>query len=78
MEQIRTYGQAKCPNLFDPNDAEEPPLKIGTEVFDSTMPSELEFDDEEPASHNSKGEFSFFESGAQERKPEGKINGEVA
>jgi hypothetical protein len=46
MEQIRFYGETRCPNLFDPTDQEEPPMKIGTEVFDCTMPSELEFDDE--------------------------------
>jgi hypothetical protein len=43
MEQIRSHAQASIPDLFDQDFNEEPPLKIGTEVFDCTMPSELEF-----------------------------------
>jgi hypothetical protein len=37
-------------------------------VFDSTLPSELEFDDEtsHPKVQNSKGEFSIFENKVDE------------
>jgi hypothetical protein len=70
MEQIRTYASSRTPNLFDGPIDEEPPLKIGTEVFDCTMPSELEFDDDAPVekAQNSKGEFSIFDNKVEEEK----------
>jgi hypothetical protein len=74
MEQIRNQAQASTPSLFVADFLEEPPLKIGTEVFDCTMPSELEFDDEEASTskpQNSKGEFSIFENRVEEEKTEG-------
>jgi hypothetical protein len=47
MEQFRMQDSSKCPDLFSAYGEEEGLGKIGTEVFDSTLPSELEFDGEE-------------------------------
>ena len=72
MEQIRNHAKAYTPSIFGGDIDEEPPLKIGTEVFDCTMPSQLEFDDEEETKNGKaqvlKGEFNIFDNKVEEDK----------
>lgn len=68
MEQIRNHSNTHTPDIFSEAFQEEPPLKIGTEVFDCTMPSELEFEEESTAKPSSKGELSIFENKREDER----------
>ena len=45
MDPIKQKLDAQSPGIFDNEEGKSQDAKVTTEIFDSTLPSELEFDE---------------------------------